>query len=170
MLHTLSDLYDHAGEFQELLELLRQTMPDRYLQRYADGIEIAHKHGTFQGFYHDVGIVYTAQPYLLAVYTNNVIGMAAGEDLIGRVCLALTAWQNRPTEPPDEPTEPETDAPTEPEPEASTTTVATRAPEPTEPAPADQTAKSGTPWYFIAFPVVILLGAIATVVVFSKKK
>lgn len=170
MLHTLSYLYDHAGEFQELLELLRQTMPDRYLQRYADGIEIAHKHGTFQGFYHDVGIVYTAQPYLLAVYTNNVIGMAAGEDLIGRVCLALTAWQNRPTEPPDEPTEPETDAPTEPETEASTTTVATRAPEPTEPAPADQTAKSGTPWYFIAFPVVILLGAIATVVVFSKKK
>ena len=39
MLHTLSYLYDHAGEFQELLELLRQTMPDRYLQRYADGDE-----------------------------------------------------------------------------------------------------------------------------------
>ena len=177
MCNTLSYLYTHQEDFPDLLALMKQTMPDRYLRHYAGTTEIAHKHGTFQGFYHDVGIVYTAEPYLLAVFTNNVIGRAAGEELVGRVCLALTAWQNRPTEPPEESTaDSETEPPTEPETAAPTTVPATTQAEsatPTETAaaPVDPEAKTGgTPWYFVAFPVAILIGAIATVIVFSKKR
>ena len=172
MLGVLRSLYARADQFPELLNLLKQTTPDRYLRHYAGETPVAHKYGTFEGEHHDVGIVYAEQPFLLAVFTRDVIGMASGEDLIGRICLAMMTWQEQaqhtapdPTDVPDT-----TDAPdTNPETEPASGTAAQPA-ESTDPAtPPMQPAQRKTPWYFIAFPIIILLGTVATAIVFRKR-
>lgn len=169
MLNVLTDLYARQEEFPELLKLMKAAMPERYFKRYSGTTPVAHKYGTFEGCYHDVGIVYTEQPFLLAVYTRNIIGKASGEDLCGRVCLAMMAWQEReiPPEPaPTESTEPvETVETGIPETDAILETDAPAAE--TEPAPAQT---GGTPWYFIAFPIVIAVGVVATFVVFRRRR
>ena len=35
-------------------------------------MRIAHKYGSYEGAEHDTGIIYASQPFLLAVYTQNV--------------------------------------------------------------------------------------------------
>ena len=62
---------------------------------------MAHKYGWFEGAVNDVGIVYAPQPFLLAVYTQDV-----PEHIVADTAALFTAynvWQNPP--------EPEEDLP-----------------------------------------------------------
>jgi hypothetical protein len=81
----------------------------------------------------------------------------------------MMAWQEReiPPEPaPTESTEPvETVETGIPETDAILETDAPAAE--TEPAPAQT---GGTPWYFIAFPIVIAVGVVATFMVFRRRR
>ena len=182
---VLESLYRRQTEFPELLELMERSMPDRYLKRYAGETRIAHKHGTFESAYHDVGIVFTEEPFLLAVFTYDVIGMASGEDLIGRLCLALMSWQNRPTVPDVEPTEPETTEPetelptpeltTEPATEAETelqtaapTTVPATTAQSEEPAQPERAKEQK--WFYIVFPAVILALTVGAILIFRRRR
>ena len=172
MLGVLRSLYARADEFPELLNLLKQTTPDRYLRHYVGDTPVAHKYGTFEGEHHDVGIVYAEQPFLLAVFTRDVIGMASGEDLIGRLCLAMMTWQEGAQQTNPDPTDP-----SDTNPETETASATETAPgttgepaESTDPAtPPMQPAQRKTPWYFIAFPIIILLGTVATAIVFRRR-
>ena len=187
MCSVASYLYEHLEDFPQLHTYLLQAMQGRYLQKYARGIEVAHKYGTFEGNVHDVGIIFTEQPFLLAVFTHKQSKPIYAEELIGRIGLALTVYQTRRTEldklaPPEtepvteEPTTepeteppvetttevPETELPTEPPTEPITTEPPTEptTEAPAEPAPEDPAPGSGGPaWYFFAVPVAVLLGA-----------
>ena len=131
-----------------------------------------------------MGIVFTEQPFLVAIYTQYVYTPVNGEELIGRICAALIAYQTQRTEldqnPPPEtgpesaetdPTEvaPEIEPPAEaaaPETSAEApTTAATEAS--TRAAQPEETRK--TPWYFIAFPLIIIAGAVGGILVFKKR-
>ena len=72
MLEILQYLYDRQTEFAELIGYMKEAMPGAYFKKYIDDCEIAHKYGSNQGAENDVGIFYTEQPFLLAVYTQNV--------------------------------------------------------------------------------------------------
>ena len=178
MINTLSYPYEHLAEFEELHDYMLQAMQDRYLQKYRGSVEVAHKYGTLQGHENDVGIVFTEQPFLVAIYTQYVYTPIRGEELIGRIGTALIAYQTQRTElDKPEPTEetPETETPGTEEtvpPETEPPVETTRETAPAAPlarAAASPSADSGTPWYFIVFPLLILVGAVAGIVVFKKR-
>lgn len=79
MLAALKRLYDHADDYAQLLEYLKEAHPqDQYFRRYIADCEVAHKYGSFMGAENDVGIIYAEQPFLLAVYTYYA-GPSGGE-------------------------------------------------------------------------------------------
>ena len=82
MMSTLKHLYENADSYTELLEYMGIAKPDAYFKKYVTEYEIAHKYGTYDTAENDVGIVYTEEPYLLAIYTY---GLDDGEDVVGKV-------------------------------------------------------------------------------------
>lgn len=84
MLEILRYLYERQNEFPELIGYMKEAMPDAYFKKYIDDCEIAHKYGSNQGAENDVGIFYTEQPFLLAVYTQNV-----GTEIVSEAALLL---------------------------------------------------------------------------------
>ena len=95
MIDALKYLYEHRDSFSEMIGYMKEAQPGQYFDRYVEDWEVAHKYGFFvndeEGVtaVNDVGIVFTPQPYLLAVYTANAPG---GEEVLGRVCETLTAY------------------------------------------------------------------------------
>ena len=63
-------------EDQEINTLLPEPLPD---------IPIAHKTGSFDDTLNDVGIVYAAEPYVIAVMTTNLPSLGAGRDFIHHI-------------------------------------------------------------------------------------
>ena len=84
MRDTLIYLYHHSEQYTELLDYMKQAMEGHYFKKYVTDYEIAHKYGTYGGAFNDVGIVYTEQPYILAVFTDGA-PVANPEDLVGRI-------------------------------------------------------------------------------------
>lgn len=84
MMDALKYLYAHADEFPEMLDYMRQALPqDAYFLRYlSDEVPIAHKYGSFEGAENDTGIFYTEEPFLLAVYTQSV-----GEEVVAQAAV-----------------------------------------------------------------------------------
>ena len=44
----------------------------QYLKKYIKDYEIAHKYGSYNGYVHDYGIVFTDTPYLIGIFTKNI--------------------------------------------------------------------------------------------------
>ena len=63
-------------EDQEINSLLPEPLPD---------IPIAHKTGSFDDTLNDVGIVYAAEPYVIAVMTTNLPSLQTGRDFIHHI-------------------------------------------------------------------------------------
>lgn len=104
MMDALKYLYDNQDRFDQMLSYMKQAQPEQWFRAYVRDVEIAHKYGWFEGAVNDVGIIYTEQPFLLAVYTQDV-----GDDVVGEVASLLTAytqWQTPEPAPEPEP-EPE---------------------------------------------------------------
>lgn len=91
MMDALSYLYDYRADFEEMISYMKQAQPGKYFKQYVTDYEIAHKYGWFEGAVNDVGIIYTPQPILLAVYTQGVV-----EDIVAQtaaLATAYTVWQ-----------------------------------------------------------------------------
>lgn len=184
MLDALKYLYQRQDQFGEMIGYLKEAQPGQYFDRYIEDYKVAHKYGFFvdddKGVtaVNDVGIVYTPQPFLLAVYTSNA---NAGEEVVARACELLTAYnveqyglkqaaaEPAPTE--DWEGEPPADAPEalESPPALPAETV----PEP-EPAKAEPEAESDKPadpslWWIILTTAVVLL-AVDLAVLFRLRK
>jgi hypothetical protein len=113
MMDALSYLYEYRADFEEMIGYMKQAKPGEYFKRGVTEYEVAHKYGAVQIYYNDVGIIYTPQPYLLAVYTAGV----AGESICAEAAKLLTAytvWQGE-----QNPVEPEVEELPEEEPETS---------------------------------------------------
>ena len=117
MMDCLHYLYDNQADFEELIGYMKQAMPGQYFQRGVTEYEVAHKYGSVQWYNNDVGIIYTPQPFLLAVYTQS---LGVGNDGIcaeaARLLTAYTVWQGEHM-PEPEPEEIPGETPQEPVPE-----------------------------------------------------
>lgn len=105
MMDALTYLYDHSEDFEEMLGYMEEAQPGEYFETYVTDYTVAHKYGWFEGAVNDVGIIYTPQPFLLAVYTQDV----NGEEVLGRAAELFTnytLWQEA-QQPEPEPPEPE---------------------------------------------------------------
>ena len=122
MMDCLHYLYDNQADFEELIGYMKQAMPGQYFKRGVTEYEVAHKYGSVQAYNNDVGIIYTPQPFLLAVYTQS---FGVGNDGIcaeaAKLLTAYTVWQGEhmpEPEPEEIPEEVPEEMPQEPEPEA----------------------------------------------------
>lgn len=86
MLDTLQYLYERSGQFTQLLGYMTEATPNAYFKKYIEDYEIAHKYGAYDTAENDVGIVYTDEPYLLAVYTY---GLDNGEEVVAQINEAV---------------------------------------------------------------------------------
>ena len=71
----MKEIYRYAEETGEqfLVDLLKKTTHNAQIAAGTD-VEVAHKYGFQDGKnlgYHDVAIVYTAEPYILAICTQE---------------------------------------------------------------------------------------------------
>jgi len=72
MMDALSYLYEYRADFEEMINYMKEAQPGQYFKSGVTEYEVAHKYGMFEGALNDVGIIYAPQPFLLAVYTQDV--------------------------------------------------------------------------------------------------
>ncbi len=150
MLDTLKHLYEGGDKFDEMIGYMKQAQPGEYFKMYVTDYEIAHKYGYYVDdgvtAINDTGIIYTPQPFLLAVYTSDAPG---GAEVLGRAAEVLTEYTVTQDVPEPEPEESSTvtEQPEEqPETAESTETTDNTEPEPTQPEePSAEEPKEETP-------------------------
>lgn len=150
MLDTLKHLYEGGDKFDEMIGYMKQAQPGEYFKMYVTDYEIAHKYGYYVDdgvtAINDTGIIYTPQPFLLAVYTSDAPG---GAEVLGRAAEVLTEYTVTQDVPEPEPEESSTvtEQPEEqPEPAEPTETTDNTEPEPTQPEePSVEEPKEETP-------------------------
>ncbi len=73
----LKEVYEFSRKStygKELLDNLQKTVfNDRIPAMLPEGIHVAHKIGNWQSQYHDAGIVFTSEPYVISVMTKDVM-------------------------------------------------------------------------------------------------
>jgi len=92
MIDTLKYLYDHSDEFEELIDNMKNAMPGEYFQAGVTEYDVAHKYGQVDGAINDVAIIYTPQPFLLAVYTQGIYGTGVCAQM-ARLMTNYTVWK-----------------------------------------------------------------------------
>lgn len=83
---TLKYIYDNKDSYPDLVKDLKNTDFHDRLDKYLPYEEVAHKIGTDEGFTHDIGIVFTDEPYIIVMMTDNVYN---GPDKIADISKAL---------------------------------------------------------------------------------
>jgi len=186
MMDALKYLYANSEEFEEMIGYMKQAQPGEYFKAGVTEYEVAHKYGWYDGAVNDVGIIYTEEPFLLAVYTQGVYGEAIVADAAA-LLTAYNAANTMPPEPeiPEEPELPsmedavilevelvtpeppeEAEPQLEPEPELPVE----EEPKPEE-QPIPEPEKDGAfEWWMLAVALVVfLLGGGGTLLVFNNK-
>lgn len=175
MMDALGYLYEYRADFEEMIGYMKQAQPGQYFKAGVTEYEVAHKYGWYDGAVNDVGIIYTPQPFLLAVYTQDV-----GETIVADTAALLTAynvWNNQPEPEPEENTQLELDIQYVPKEEPTQPEEVTPQPEPVEdeqPVQAEQEEKkpdTAFAWWMIPVAAgVFLLGGGGLVLVFNPQK
>ena len=153
MMDALSYLYEYRMDFEEMIGYMKQAQPGEYFKAGVTEYEVAHKYGQFEGAINDVGIIYAPQPFLLAVYTQDVDASVVADT--AALLTAYNVWQNQPEPEKDrESVELEVQYVPKEEP-AATEEAAEAAPvdteEPREPAQAEpDTGDSAFEWWMVA--------------------
>lgn len=89
MTDVLRILYDNAEQYADMLALMERAYPENgYFRRDVTEYTIAHKYGSYEGAENDVGIFFTDEPFLLAVYTQH----PGGEDLCAQYARLVTDY------------------------------------------------------------------------------
>ena len=184
MMDALKYLYDHSEDFEEMIGYMKQAQPDSYFRAGVTEYEVAHKYGWFDGAVNDVGIFYTEEPFLLAVYTQDVYG----EGIVADAAALMTAYNvanltpEAPAAPEEEPLPEETVTleiemvPVEeteeiPEPQPEPPVPEESEPIPEQPAPeVEAETKPAFEWWMIGVALLVfLLGSGGTLLVFNNK-
>ena len=134
----------------------------------AAGYEVAHKYGALLNSHNDVGVIYTPQPYLLAVYSYSNYGEQHCKN-IAEIMTAYTVWQAAQQEVPAEEEIPaEEEAPAEVEvpveqeqpqdvPEEQTGEIREEQQPEKKMGLVERMRASSFPWWILVFPAVLLL-------------
>ena len=162
MMDALSYLYDYRADFDEMIGYMKQAQPGEYFKKYVTEYEVAHKYGWFEGAVNDVGIIYTPQPFLLAVY-STFVGTAPVEQA-ARLFTNYTVWQAPAEE--EKSTHLELEVQYVPLPQEEEPVQEVFAEEPVEEAPVEEPVEevSAFAWWMVAVALgVFLVGGGATV-------
>lgn len=72
---ALEYIYNNKDDerYMHLLDVLTQTIYNDRLDKYIPAELVAHKVGMYEGYIHDVGIILTEKPYILSIFTEDII-------------------------------------------------------------------------------------------------
>lgn len=84
----LKYIYDNKNDsnFAHLIDTLANTLFHDRLDRYVPTEIVAHKVGNYGSYIHDVGIILSDSPYILAIYTYNIDN---AEEKIAQISKAI---------------------------------------------------------------------------------
>lgn len=71
---------DNNPYYEKLLNYMTKTIFHSGLDKYLDYSKVAHKIGTYYRYYHDVGIIYGEDPYILVVLTKDIGALGGNFD------------------------------------------------------------------------------------------
>lgn len=69
---VINYLYKNIENYSTLIQDMKNSSMGQYLKKYIKDYEIAHKYGSYNGYVHDYGIVFTDTPYLIGIFTKNI--------------------------------------------------------------------------------------------------
>lgn len=78
---ALNRLYENKENnpyYSELIQYMKETQFHDRLDKYLPYEIVAHKIGSYSRYYHDIGIIYGKEPYILVILTKD-INVAEGE-------------------------------------------------------------------------------------------
>lgn len=81
---VLDYLYENQDNYITLIENMKKSSMGIYLKKYISDYEVAHKYGSYNGYVHDYGIVYTENPYLIGIFTKNITN---SDEIIAQISL-----------------------------------------------------------------------------------
>ena len=83
---VLKILYNKSDEniyYKKIIEFMKATTTHDRLDKYINHNIVAHKIGDYENYVNDVGIIYTQGPYILTIYTEDV--MEKGRENIAQI-------------------------------------------------------------------------------------
>ncbi len=83
---VLKILYNKSDEniyYKKIIEFMKATITHDRLDKYINHNIVAHKIGDYENYVNDVGIIYTQEPYILTIYTEDV--MEKGRENIAQI-------------------------------------------------------------------------------------
>ncbi len=90
MITCLRTLYENPDRFPYILDTMLEAEPTNYFRRDERRYPIAHKYGfdpeTYHTYLADSGVVYTTEPFLLVMFTDN---SPAPADLLGQYTVLM---------------------------------------------------------------------------------
>lgn len=72
LLNNLYENQDNNPNYKMLIDYMTKTSFHDRLDKYIDYDKVAHKIGTYYRYYHDAGIIYGKDPYILVVLTKDI--------------------------------------------------------------------------------------------------
>ena len=69
---VINYLYEHQSEYTTLIDHMKKSSMGMYLKEYITDYDVAHKYGSYSGYVHDYGIVFTESPYLVGIFTKGI--------------------------------------------------------------------------------------------------
>ena len=98
-IHLLRMLYEEPDRFPGIIENMLEAEPYSYFRQYEHRWPIAQKYGfvgqeenwVYHTYINTCGIIYTDDPFLLVVFTDNV---ATAYDLISECCMVMCDYSN----------------------------------------------------------------------------
>lgn len=171
LIGTLLTLHEHADEYSQILEYMKEARPTSFLSLYRGEREIAHKYGAIPGYACDSGIVYAERPFLMTVMTRN---LNSGMTIIGELGAIAMDYADYLAQQPEATPESTPEATPQPSPAPSPVPTAASAPQPTvQPTPAAESAEvkaSGSPAGRIAAAAALPLVLLGALVLYGKNK
>ena len=72
LLNNLYENPDNTPYYNTLIEYMTKTTYHDRLDKYLDYNKVAHKIGNYYRYYHDIGIIYGEDPYILVILTKDI--------------------------------------------------------------------------------------------------
>lgn len=79
---VINHIFSNQEAYSNLIEDMKVSSMGQYLKKYISDYEVAHKYGSYSGYVHDYGIVFTESPYLIGVFTK---GLSEADEFIANI-------------------------------------------------------------------------------------
>ena len=82
---------DDNPYYDTLINNMKNTVYHDRIDKYIDQSLVAHKIGDYETYVNDIAIVYANAPYILTIYTNNVVN---ANEIIAETSQIIFDFQN----------------------------------------------------------------------------